>query len=220
MKRVCVVACGLWLISFFCNAQEGAPDLNDKQVRLNAFLGTGRSTFKTNMAAPSTFPTVEFRLGAGVTKPLTEIFDLRARLTFGAKLKRKALNEQGQPFQVGSPFIELDEAASSRNHYFYEVPLLLQANVRHPKIALKAGANVRHYFPINDAVDFLTARNEFGVIAGASYRLSETMSLGLEYYFGLTKVYTASGHLDSSEFSMNVRNEFAQVTFEYTFPKK
>ncbi len=220
MKRVSVFACGLFLISSFCNAQEDAPDSSDRQVRLNTFFGLGWSTFETNMAAPSKFPTLEFRLGAGVIKPLNEIFDIRARLTFGAKLKRDALNKPGKPFHVGSPFMELDEVASSRNHYFYEIPLLLYANVRHPKISLNAGANFRHYFPNNDAVDFLTARNEFGAIAGISYRVTETMSVGFEYYFGLTKIYKASGHLDSSEFSMNVRNEFAQFTFEYTFPRK
>lgn len=217
-KLSALIVCGL-VISVFSRAQSTEPAPERQKTEFNAFVGVGGSRFVTTISAPSQFWTAEIRVGAGAIKPLNDIFEIKTRLTLGVKLKREMYNEPGTSFPIGPPFMALDEVASSRNHYFYEIPLLLQANLKHPKIALNAGPNFRHFFPDNDAVDFLTARNEIGVILGGSYRVSTALSIGVDYYFGITRVYALSGTVDSEPYQINVRNQFGEVTVEYRLRK-
>ena len=76
----------------------------------------------------------------------------------GIKVKREAFNKPGQAYTVGPPFLKLDEVASNRNHYFVEVPLLLQFNLPHLELGLRAGVNYRSFLANTKAVDFLTGR--------------------------------------------------------------
>ena len=189
---------------------------SDKRISVNGFFAIGRSTFNSSPSAPSKFPTLEMRAGVGAAKSLGETFELRTRLNFGVKFKREPFNEEGSVV-VGPPFMDLDELASDRNHFFYEIPLLLQANLKHPQIGLRFGCNYRRFFPDNSDVDALTARGDFGLLAGASYRLRQKMSLGFEYCYGLTKIISSGGTVDGSEYHLDVRNNFAQVVLEYSF---
>lgn len=187
---------------------------NDKRFYFTSFLSIGRSTFHTKLDAPSAFPTVEVRVGVGVVKKLNENFDVRTRLTFGSKFKREGFNNSGV-VTVGPPFMELDELSSNRNHYFYEIPLILQATLRHPQIGFRAGINFRHFLPNNKAVDPLTGRGDLGLLAGSSYRLTEKISIGIDYCMGLTNIVSSGGSVDSWDYSLKVRNNFAQMSVEF-----
>lgn len=203
-------------ISHFCSAQNQD---NDRKIKITAFTSVGQSTFYSNPSAPSKFPTLELRFGAGIIKPLTKNIQLKSRLTFGVKFKREAFNSSNLVI-VGPPFMELDEVASNRNHYFMEIPLILQFNLPHPKIGLSLGFNYRFFFPYNESVDFLTNKREIGILPGISYHFSPRFEVGFDYFFGLTEVYNASGTIDNQEVNIDVHNRFAQVRFSYLISKK
>lgn len=211
MLRVLAISASI----FFCFRSEAQEPNLDKRVHYSVFAGVGRSTFVSDPAAPSKFPTLEVRLGAGLIKPIGNNIELRSRLAFGVKFKREPFNEPGQPYVIGPPFMGLDELASNRNHYFFEIPLMVQFNLPHPKLGFSLGGNYRHFLPHNESVDFLTNRREIGIILGASYRLNNRLDVGLDYYFGLSKIYSSSGLIDNQEFTLDAYNQFGQIRFEY-----
>lgn len=79
---------------------------------------------------------------------MTKDIQLKSGLAFGVKVKREAFNSSNLVI-IGPPFMELDEFASNRNHYFMEIPLILQYNLPHPKIGLSLGISYRFFFPNN-----------------------------------------------------------------------
>ena len=206
------------LISYCGYAQSQDSNGSSKKIRFTAFASGGRSIFFTNPSAPSKFPTLELRLGAGIIKPLGKNVELRSRLSFGAKFKREAINRPGQPYIIGPPFTPLDELASNRNYYFIEIPLAIQFNLPHPKIGLSFGLNYRFFLPHNKSVDFLANRRELGILPGITYRLSDKVHIGFDYCFGLTKIFSAAGQVDNKDVTINMRNQFAQIRFDYALP--
>lgn len=211
MKKLSILSV-LLLVTIVTFGQKS----DDKKFTFNSFVAVGRSTFATNISAPSKFPTLEMRLGAGVVRKLNETFDLRTRLTFGVKFKREGFNNAGVAV-VGPPFMELDDLSSDRNHFFYEVPLILQANLKHPSIGFTLGVNYRRFFPNNSDVDALTARGDLGILGGANYRVNEKISIGVDYCVGLTNIIVTSGSVDSNSYTLTAKNNFGQLILEYKF---
>jgi len=202
----------LTAINVFSQTTEISKNINRTIIR--GFTSVGQSTFRTNISSPTKFPTTEIRFGIGASIKLTSIIDLSSRFTFGVKVKREAFNNN-QYVTVGPPFMELDYVASYRNHYFIEIPLLVNANLPGEKIGIQTGLNYRFFVPNNDAVDFLTNRGEMGLITGAYYNITDKLRIGGNYTFGLTKIYSAGGTIDSQEFDLTVKNQFYQLTIEY-----
>jgi hypothetical protein len=203
------------LSSYYCKGQN--QDDHHK-IKFMAFASTGRSTFYSNPSASSKFPTFELRFGGGVIKQLTKTIELKSRLTFGVKFKRDAFNSSNLVI-VGPPFMELDDVASNRNHYFMEIPLIVQFNIPHPKIGLSVGLNYRFFLPNNESVDFLTNRREIGILPGISYRVSPKFEIGIDYFFGLTEMYNAAGTIDNQEVNIETYNRFSQIRFLYIIGK-
>lgn len=205
------------LISFFSvylvEAQEN--DIKQKTIDVSSYLALGWSQFRTTPSAPSDFPTFEFRLGPAVTIPVSSKFEISSRFLFGAKLKREAYNKQGQGYTIPPPFLELDEVASSRNHYFIEIPLIFQFNLPNPKLSIYAGGNYRFWMPNNSDVDFLTNRGEFDLLMGISYPIANKFKVGGEYFFGVTKVYNSSGTIDGIDSDLRVSNTAFQLYVQY-----
>jgi hypothetical protein len=217
MKTILILlTCLLTTINVF--SQTTVTSRNTNRTTIRAFTSIGQSTFRTNISSPSKFPTTEIRVGIGASIKLTSIIDLYSRFTFGVKVKREAFNNN-QYVTVGPPFMELDYVASYRNHYFIEIPLLVNANLPGEKIGIQTGLNYRFFVPNNDAVDFLTNRGEMGLITGAYYNITDKLRIGGNYTFGLTKVYGAGGTIDSQDFNMTVKNQFYQLTIEYLIRK-
>lgn len=194
--------------SYSADAQA-IGETKQSKYELFAFAAIGRATVETNLSAPDNFSASEFRLGVGLGRSISQSFELRTRLTFGGRLKRDA-----EPYGLAdSRFNIIDENTSNRNHYFIELPLFLQFNLSNPRIGFRAGGNYRQYLPTKP-VDAYSSQREFGVIAGAYYRLNDRMNIGFDYYFGLTKTFNGGGFSDGQEYNLVGRNHFAQLTFE------
>ena len=219
MKHLTIITTFLISALTALGQHEEVSNSNNK-IKYTGIFSVGRSTFKSSTSAPSTFPTLELRMGAGISKPLGKVIELRSRLAFGVKFKREAYNKPGQPYVIGPPFLELDEVASNRNHYFLEIPLVVQFNLPHPKLGFNMGVNYRFFFPYNKDVDFLTNKSDVGIITGISYRGFDRLEIGFDYYFGITKLYSSSGTVDTTEFTFNTRNQFAQIRIEYALWNK
>lgn len=208
----------LILNSIVCFGQSGAEEAGvGKKMFYSAMVSGGRGIFVASSSAPSKFPTLEMRIGGSAAYRLSDLFFLEARLFFGVRKKRVAMNVQGQPYRIGPPFLDLDATASSRDHYFYEIPMSLRFEFPYPRIGLKAGMNYRSFLPHNASVDFLTARKELGVIGGAFVRLRQHVNLGFDQYFGITKVYSTAGFVDGHAVDVDVRNQSTIVYLEYKF---
>lgn len=204
----------LFIIIYCCigSFTAGAQTLQETKAdkfNLFAFAGLGRATVKTNLSAPSKFPALEFRLGTGLSKSISNNFELRSRFTLGGRLKRDSNLDE----IYGGKFSMIEENTANRNHYFMEIPLLLQFNIAKPGLGFRVGANFRQYFPAKPA-DAYSGQSEFGIITGAYYRLNDKMNIGFDYNFGLTKMFDGGGFHDGEQYHLIGRNQFAQLTFE------
>lgn len=209
-----------FLLILIFNLAHGQNDVTTKQpIVWSGVFSVGRSTFESNIPAPSKFPAVEFRVGMGLSKPLNKLLDMKSRLNIGVKWKRDSYINQGQVSGISPLFMGLDRLASNRNHYFIDIPLLLQFNFPHPALGVNMGINYRFFLPNNHAVDALTNRGEIGLMAGTTYRIGKWMGVGLDYTIGLTKIYQTSGTIDSSQVSLDVFNHFGQIRLEYFLKK-
>lgn len=206
------------LITTQVNAQTSKVSENRK-LQVTGFAAIGRGIFKANPSAPSRFPTLELRVGAGVIKPVGKRFEIQSRLVLGEKFKREPYNKPGQGYTVDVPFDHLDELASKYSYYFIEVPIILQYNLPRPKLGISFGLNYRSFYPTEDP-SYSPMRNEIGLLPGGVFRINDRMRAGIEYYFGLTIVDGASGLIDNQPFEMKARNQFGQIKFEYIFKQK
>lgn len=213
MKNILLILFAL--VSFVLNAQK--VNTEKSKVAYSLYFGIGSSQFKTNPSAPSKFQSLELRLGPAISIPLGSSFQIYSRFLLGAKLKREAYNVDGQAYVIGPPYLGLDEVASSRNHYFFEIPLILQFNLQSPKLSFYAGGNYRFWMPNNSDVDFLTNRGDFGVLMGISYPIADKWRVGAEYLFGITKVYSYTGTVDGTDVSATASNNTFQFVIQYRF---
>lgn len=207
MKRIFI-----FIYCCICSYTLGAQVIQETKpgkYYLFAFAGIGRATVETNLESPYNFSAGEFRLGIGLGRSISESFELRSRFTVGGRLKR----DSGPYALSDSRFNTIDENTSNRNHYFIELPLLLQFNLANPRLGFRAGGNYRQYLPTKP-IDAYSSQSEFGIITGAYYRLNDRIKLGFDYYFGLTKMFNGGGFSDDEEYSLIGRNHFAQLTFE------
>jgi hypothetical protein len=221
MKSILIFS-ALALINCCSAIAQDSTSVSNNKLRFTSSIGFGQSTFAFNIPAPSKFTTPEFKLGLGIIKPISKFLEVKSGISFGIKIKREPYNKltpQGYLLVVTSPaFINTDELASKRNHYFLEIPLLFQFNFPHPKLGLRSGVNSRFWQPNNSDVDLLTARPELGILVGAYYRLNYKFNIGLDYYYGLTKMDKSSYTINTSPpFTFIMYNRFLQMNLEYKF---
>ena len=206
----------VFLLSELACAAQIENGTQGKKLKFTGFFSVARSTFDVrNFSSSLTYPSLEFRCGGGIAKPIGKNFELKSGLYWGLKVKRKSyLSPPSQEF----PILRLDEAASSRNHFFADMPLTMQFNLPKPKIGFKAGLNSRFWAPNNKSVDVLTNKMEVGVLGGISCLIMKRISMGFEYYHGLTDIFGGSYFLNNGQLSaFHVKNQFTQLTFEHTF---
>lgn len=214
MKRLLILI-ALILVGFFTNAQSMQNSTNTSDIQFHGFAGIGRATIETNISAPTKFPALEIKIGAGISKPLNESLALSSRLAFGSRLKRKS----DMSARHDGRFTILDEHASERNHYFIEIPLLLQYHFSRAGLGLRAGGNFKQYLSSNSTnrPDMISGKSEFGIIGGAAYSLTDRINIGIEYHAGLTKIYKGGGTIDGRNYALTGRNHLAQLVFEISF---
>ena len=168
-----IITVGFLYISQLSFAQILNSDFN-KKLRYTRALNIARSTFNvTGFHSSPDYPSLELRLGLGILKPIAKHFDFKSGVYLGLKMKRQSYYFGLSKQYTFEPWVlpALDEAASSRNHFFVDVPAVLQFNPRNTRIGLKGGFNFRCWAPNNDSVDILTARLEIGLLGGISYRV-------------------------------------------------
>jgi len=220
LKNNLLTTVSFLFISQLCLAQILNSDFN-KKLRYTRALGIARSTFDvTGFPSSPDYASLELRLGAGIVKPIGKYFELKSGLNLGLKVKRKSYFFGPSKQFTYEPWVmlSLDEAASSRNHFFLDIPLTLQFNPPKTRIGLKGGLNFRFWAPNNDSVDVLTARQEIGLLGGISYNVFKKINIGLEHYYGLTDIWGGSYTGNNSQIiQFHARNQFTQITIEQTF---
>jgi len=188
-----------------------AQALESKSIQAAIFLGGGRSFFATNVLKSRTrYPTPEYRLGVRMSKPLNHLFEVEARPALGIKMNSKIQNTL-------TPFEFLEQA--TRNKYlFIEVPLLLGYNVT-KRIGIKSGGNARMFLQSKDEqYGFLSNKFDFGIIGGANIEISKKLNVGIEYLYGITRVYQVyyyNADLQPDTGTLTVRNRLLQIALEY-----
>lgn len=203
------------LLNLITNAQSVQNSTNSSDIKFHGFAGVGRATIETNLSAPTKFPALEIKIGAGISKPLNESLELSSRLTFGSRLKRKS----NMSARHDGRFTIIDEHASNKSHYFIEIPILLQYNFSTLGLGLRAGGNFKQYLSSRSSgmVDMISGRSEFGVIGGAVYSLTDRINIGVEYHAGLTEIYKGGGTIDGRTYELRGKNHVAQFIFEISF---
>ncbi len=207
----------LLFISISALTLYGQTRNEDRNISYSVYACAGRAIFASSPSGPSKFPALEVRLGGGASWNFVKNFSLDARIIFGFRAKRNPYNVPGQPYTVGPPFLSVDEVASKSNHFFYDIPVSLKFDLPHPKIGIKAGANYRFYMSNDESFDWLAGQGEVGLIFGAYYRITPKISVGIDQYFGLTKVYSGMGQINGIDSEVVIRNQSTQFIVSYKF---
>ncbi len=229
MKAILIFVVQFLLISNCIAQTMDEPSVN--KIKFTVAAGAGRSLFATKMLSqfPKTEPNTEVRFGMGMVKPIGKYFDLISGLNIGVKIKGDRAYSSSSSVKLISPFTYLEEAVNSRNHYFVEIPLLVQFSILKKKIGFRAGGNYRNFSPNkgyenSGGPDFLSNRKELGILTGVSIRLVDNLKLSASYCFGTTPVYAADvegGSFGGFLFDdYRVRNQFSQFTLEYVLGKR
>jgi hypothetical protein len=219
LKSIKAIALVL-LSSLFAFAQPSED--GTRKIKYAAILGLGASKFEIHQVSESPhYGSFELRLGLGIIKPLGKYLELKSGLSFGIKMKRESyyFGPYNNYTREKAVLKRLDEATSNRNHFMYDLPLVLQYNLLQRKMGLRIGLNARFWTPKNDDVDVLTSLTEIGSISGVTYRISNKINAGIDAYFGVNDIYFG-GFLTSGSSrltSLKVTNQYAQFTIEYFF---
>jgi hypothetical protein len=165
--------------------QRARPDSIQSEFPIDVFAGISRAHFEFSIPAPTELPTIEFKFGINYNLQLPFVTNTGASLgaSFGIRMRRS-------PYIQGYiPIPSLNEAVSSRHHFFMDFPVVIQVNPARSVIGLRSGLNLRQWMPDNGDVDILTARRELGAVLGINLKLWEGTSIGIDGCFGLTPLW-------------------------------
>jgi Outer membrane protein beta-barrel domain len=196
-----------------CNGQD-----TTHKASLNFIANLGYQNFSSNPQAPSKFTALNMRIGGMISYPISRHFEAASGILLGLRFKRNAENT-AQGYPIPPPFLLLDEVASTRNHYFFSIPLVGVYKLQNPKIEMKAGINYTFYFANDKSVTFLTNRGELGLFVGTSLPLRNRLSLAIEYIHGLTDLYSSEGTVDGIDYSLSVRHRLLSAGIHYRLTK-
>lgn len=209
---------GSFLLILSINSLAQKQDDTSKFTSRFSIISTlGSSSFIISLPATD-FASVEAKIGAGYSIPLAKNLELVISSLVGVKFKRESyLNGQFYS-QPGIPLFSVNETASGRNHWFIEVPILLQYNLRHPRLSFRSGMSFKSWFPNNSDVDMLTATQEAGGVFGIQYRTKNKIAFGIEYYESITAIHSGSmSDPNGSVFNYDIRNRSAYCNLMYRF---
>ncbi|MCE7865143.1 MAG: hypothetical protein DYG99_16540 [Bacteroidetes bacterium CHB5] len=195
-------------------AQDQQEDVSRRKINFFLVGGIARSIFEVDIPA-SKFATPEFRLGVGASKYIGR-FEFKPSVLMGLKGTRPSY-KIGQVYtQPGVPLLKLNDASSNRNHFVVDVPILFQYDLTNPDIGFRLGFNSRFWAPNNQSIDILTAKQEIGLLAGSCVNL-KNFSVGLDFYYGLTKIHGGSITYNGEFYTFEVINIYSQITIEVPF---
>jgi len=187
----------------------------NSQYGFSGVLGISRAKFEVTGISTEEYPTLEVRLGGGISRSLSRRVQINTGLNICFRAKRESYLIDGNYVGKGILSLLLDETASKKNHLALEVPLSFKILLNGNRFNLSAGLMGRFWQPNDMTGDVLRSRQEIGCIAGASQRISSDLSIGIDFYVGLSSVPL---YLNSTPY--RVSNRFAQLTLGYTFMKK
>ncbi len=216
MKLDVALVIVLNILHLMCHAQNKVDSVSQK-IKYSLNLSAARAILDISIPA-SNFPTLEFRLGGGVIKPIGTLFEIKTGLTFCLKVKRESYINGSVYTQPGYPFYRINEMLSTRHHAALEMPLVLQYNILQTKAGIRGGVNVRYWLPYNSSVDLLTARAEIGWVAGGTMRITPRINAIVDFYSGITKI--SNGGISSSSGGVTyfyITNKYIQLSVEYRF---
>lgn len=220
LLNVRIIGTVIFLFSSQWSVAQVSDRTSNSKFRYLVVLGVARSTFEVrDVPSSPKYPSLELRLGVGLVKPLGKFCELKSGLYFGVKVKRESYYFGPTKNFTYEPSVipRLDEAASNRNHFVLDIPLILQFNISHNKVGIRTGLNARLWKPHNDDVDVLAALHEIGILSGITHRITQRINIGLDLYLGLSNIYHG-GIISNSGYpvSLKVTNQFAQLTVEYS----
>lgn len=241
MKKVyLLILVGAWLMFSIGElfAQEKVLNRTEKfraskKFDLGLLFGIGNSYFTHNVDTEKSFPHAEIKTGIIVKKKLIKSLSIKTGLNLGLKLRRKpyytyygfAVLIDQEDFNNLSivDFVQNMDKTLNRKHGFIELPLSVQLNLL-KKLSISVGGNFRWYFPKEQInyfdLDYISGHEDYGILTGFSYLISNKVSLGFDYYHGLNKIYS---NYDIGTFyyfpneRQYVTNKFVQVAIEYDF---
>jgi len=187
----------------------------NKKLFVSLFAAGGNSYFSTNVQTSQTrYTTPEIRGGLKLSHKINDKIELEIRPAYGVKFGG---NRKG----TSSPDDFLQES-SSITYKFLELPIAMDYSLGR-LVKLKSGISTRLFKSGNNIpYGFLEGKLDFGILTGASLKVSKRIRLGAEYTFGLTKVLQI-GYYNSQVQPQNgvlvVRNRIAQITLDYRLSK-
>lgn len=203
----------LFSVSHFVYSQSS--QFKNNHYNFSSIVGISRAKFEVTGVSTEEYPTFEVRLGGVISRNLSSRVQIKTGLNICFRAKRKSYLIDGNYVGKGVLSLLLDETASKRNHVALELPLYLTILLNGNRSNLNAGLMGRFWQPNDMAGDVLRSRQEIGYIAGASQKISSDLSIGIDFYWGLSSV-----PLNLNSTLYRVRNRFAQLTLEYTLKKK
>ncbi len=194
-------------------AQSQQNKLEKNRYHFSGVFGIARSKFEISGVPTEDYPTLEMRLGGGISRTLGSKLKIKSGLNICLRTKRKSYLINGNYYGRGIPLLLLDETASKQNHFAIELPLYLNYSLN-SVTNINAGFMGRFWQPTNLDGDILKSTKEIGFIAGAERRIFPQWTFGIQFYFGISRLIT--GYLVGPT-NYVVKNRFAQLTLEYTF---
>lgn len=214
MKHLLIIVCLLQL-PHFLSAQTNYSTTH--KWTFNVVAGIGRARFETKRILVEDYPTLEVRLGCQVSRVLFRRMRVTSGMNFCFRSKRESHFRNNVYHGRGMPLLFLDETASEKNHTACEVPLMVGGTVRRTATTINAGLMSRFWAPNNLAGDALKSQTEFGYLAGISQRILSRLSLGIDFYWGITNLNHV--YVNGAQ-PVRMTNQFAEVSAVYAFGKK
>jgi hypothetical protein len=204
-----------YLLALLFISQYSLGQQANKRLCASLFFAGGNSYFSTNVHVSQThYATPEIRGGLKLSHRINDKIELELRPAYGIKF---SANKKG----TLSPDDFLQESTSI-SYKFLELPIAVNYSFGRI-VKIKSGLSTRLFKSGNNIpYGFLEGKLDFGILTGASLRVSKRICLGAEYTFGLTKVLEM-GYYNSQVQPQNgvlfVRNRIAQITLEYQLSK-
>lgn len=175
----------------------------------SVFFAPAYSRFDVTQQKTAYYPTLELRSGSSINRNISKRWALSTGINFCLKLKQKSYVKHGNAYYGrGSLNPNIDETASKRSHYAFEVPLMLRF-YHSDRVAFNMGVMARFWGPSDLNTDILASRQELGILVGGTKKITDKLCVGIDIYSTLAPVL-----------SFRTRNQFAQLKLEYFFNRR
>lgn len=186
----------------------------DKKLKHSIHFGVARSTFKVSGILTEKYPTIDFQTGWELSKPLTPRIQIKSGINLYFKGRRKSYFVNGSAYYGNkTPILLLDETTSKKYHCSFDIPLRFEYSFFNFNSSINAGILGRLWQPTNLSGDVLRSQKEIGYLLGARQKISSRFILGVDFYFGLSRLV----RLPINSGYYTVRQNYMQAKIGYSF---